>query len=266
MYPMTPWVKRLLLANVVMFIVTMAVPPLYMGLALYPFAILAQPWGVFTYMFLHAGLTHLFFNMIGLFFFGPRLEERLGGKDFLWLYFLSGLGGAAFSFLFARNNPVVGASGAVYGILLGFALFWPRERIYIWGILPVEAWLLAALLVGGSLWAGITGSRSGTAHFAHLGGLAFGFAWLKWRDWHRGAARRDFQRKMNAPLHPDSAGIIAGDKASLKRWETIDLSTLHELNREEVQVLLQKVNVLGVKALSPSERQFLDRMAARRPH
>jgi membrane associated rhomboid family serine protease len=266
MYPMTPWVKRLLLANVVMFIVTGAVPSLEIALRLYPNAILFQPWGVFTYMFLHATLTHLFFNMIGLFFFGPRLEERLGGRDFLWLYFLSGLGGAVFSFFFARDNPVVGASGAVYGVLVGFAMIWPRERIYIWGVIPVEAWLLAALLVGGSLWSGVTGSQSGTAHFAHLGGLAFGFAFLRWRDWHRGAARRDFQRKVNAPLHPDPGGILVGDKASVKRWESIDLSALHELNREEVEVLLQKVSVLGVRALSPSERQFLDRMAARRPN
>ena len=263
MYPMTPWVKRLLLANVVMFIVTGAVPGLYGGLALYPFALAMRPWGLFTYMFLHAGLTHLFFNMIGLFFFGPRLEERLGGRDFLWLYFLGGLGGAVFSFFFARNAPVVGASAAVYGVLVGFAMFWPRERIYIWGILPVEAWLLAALLVGGSLWAGLGGSQSRTAHFAHLGGLAFGFVYLRWRDWHRGSARREFQRKLNAPIHSEPAGgLLTGDRAVVKRWESIDLSTLHELNREEVQVLLQKVNTLGVRSLSPSERQFLDRMAA----
>jgi membrane associated rhomboid family serine protease len=197
MYPMTPWVKRLLLANIVMFIVSRAVEGLYFLLALVPMAVLYRPWTVGTYMFLHADLTHLFFNMIGLFFFGPRLEERLGGRDFLWLYFLGGLGGAVFSFLFARTSPVVGASAAVYGVLLGFALFWPHERIYIWGVLPIQAWLLAALLVGGSLWAGVADTGSRTAHFAHLGGLAFGFAYLKWRDWHRGAARREFRKKLD---------------------------------------------------------------------
>ena len=76
-----------------------------------------------TYMFLHAGLAHLLFNMIGLFFFGPRLESRLGFKGFLLLYFLSVLGGAVFSLVFAREAAVVGASGAVFGVLLGFALF-----------------------------------------------------------------------------------------------------------------------------------------------
>ena len=77
--------------------------------------------------------------MIGLFFFGPRLESRLGSRGFLLLYFVSGLGGAVFSLLFAREAAVVGASGAVFGVLLGFAMFWPRERIYIWGVLPVQA-------------------------------------------------------------------------------------------------------------------------------
>ena len=271
MVPMTPWVKRLLLANVVMFFLTSSSRTLYQGLALIPSAVLYQPWGIFTYMFVHAGFSHIFFNMLGLFFFGPRLEERLGGKDFLWLYFGSGLAGALFAFVFAMGGAVVGASGAVYGVIMGFAMLWPRERIYLWAVLPIEAWLLAAMMVAGSLWAQFSGSQSGTAHFAHLGGLAFGFAYLKWREWHRGAAKRDFQRKLNSPLHPEpAAGILAGDKATVKRWEAIDLSTLHELNREEVQVLLQKVNVLGVRGLSQSERQFLDRMAAysapRRPN
>ena len=270
MYPLTPWVKRLLLANVVMFIVQGALGRAVNYLVLVPMWIVYRPWTVVTYMFLHAGLTHLFFNMIGLFFFGPRLEERLGARDFLLLYFLSGIGGALLSFV-TPFVPIIGASGAVYGIIIGFAMFWPRERIYIWGILPIEAWLLAALMVGGSLWAGITGSQSGTAHFAHLGGLAFGYGFLRWREWKRGAARREFQRKLNAPLHAEpGGGLVSGDRASVKRWESIDTSTLHELNREEVLVLLQKVSTLGVRSLSASERQFLDRMAAssgeRRPN
>src|SRR5688500_8338786 len=175
MYPLTPWVKKLLLANIVAFIVTMAMRSLYAQFALVPFAVLIRPWTIVTYMFLHADLMHLFFNMIGLIFFGPRLEERLGGKDFLSLYFLGGVGGAAFSFFFAPAAAVVGASAAVYAVLLAFALYWPHERILIWGILPVPAWALATMLVAGSLYAGVSGSNSGTAHFAHLGGLAFGF-------------------------------------------------------------------------------------------
>jgi membrane associated rhomboid family serine protease len=260
MLPMTPWVRRLLIANVVMFIATRAAPSLYYGLALVPMAAVVRPWTVVTYMFLHADLTHIFFNMIGLFFFGPRLEMWLGGKDFLKLYFLSGIGGAAFTFLFQPQFPVVGASGAVYGVLLAFAMIWPRERIYIWGVLPIQAWLLAALLVGGSLWAGLTGSQSGIAHFAHLGGLGFGFAYLKWRDWRKGSARREFRKRLEGPRGGKGGGL--GDRSAVQRWEAIDVQALHELNRSEVVQLLEKARTGGVRSLTPEERQFLDRMAA----
>ncbi len=261
MFPMTPWVRRLLIANVVMFFVTGASREIYTLLWLYPPAVLVRPWTPLTYMFLHAGFGHLIFNMIGLFFFGPRLEQRLGDRGFLGLYFLSGLGGAAFSFLFARDFPVVGASAAVYGVLLGFAMYWPRERIYIWGILPIQAWLLAALLVFGSLYAGInpTGA-SRTAHFAHLGGLAFGFVFLKWRDWRRGAPRRAFQKQMTP--NASHAGIV-GDRVALARWKGIRVEALHELNREEVERLLRKIDDGGPGSLSAAERAFLDRMAQR---
>ena len=256
MMPMTPWVRRLLIANVVVFLITAAAPRLYRVLMLYPPGVLYRPWTIVTYMFLHAGLGHILFNMIGLFFFGPRLEMKLGGRAFLWLYFLSGIGGAVFSFLFARAYPVVGASAAVYGVLLGFALYWPRERIYIWAILPVEAWLLITIFVAGSLYAGMSGAPSRTAHFAHLGGLAFAFVFLKARDWRRGAGRRAFRKATNPkPVR----GLT--EKDVLKRWRAIPLEGLHELNRGEVRRLLVKAEDKGVRSLTEQERAFLDRMA-----
>jgi rhomboid family protein len=269
---MTPWVKRLLIVTVVAFIFSQSLGPVVNELVFYPFRptavgyrpdLLFHPWTVVTYMFLHAGLGHLFFNMLALFFFGPRLEQRLGGADFLKLYFLGGFGGAAFSFVFAPENPIIGASAAVYAVLLGFALYWPREKIYIWAILPVEAWLLAVFLVAGSLWAGISGSQSGVANFAHVGGLAFGFSYLRWRDWRKGASKRDFQRKLDTGARGGApAPGIKQDRTALRRWESIPVDALHEINRDEVVVLLQKAKALGVRGLSVSERQFLDRMAA----
>lgn len=262
MFPMTTWVRRLLIANVAIFLVTLGSNALYSLLAFYPPAVLFRPWTLVTYMFLHAGLGHLFFNMIGLFFFGPRLENRLGPRGFLWLYFLAGLGGAVFSLVFQRDAFVVGASGAVYGVLLGFALYWPRERIYIWGILPIEAWLLASLLVFGSLYSGINPSAgSRTAHFAHLGGLAFAFVFLKLRDWRTGAAKREFQRKMR-PQGTSGMGIVS-DRMAVARWKGISIESLHELNREEVRRLLTKAETDGAASLTRSEREFLDRMATR---
>ncbi len=255
---MTKWVKRLLLANVAVFLVTRAYPPLYQALMLVPRWIVYRPWTVVSYMFLHAGFAHIFFNMLVLFFFGPRVEDRLGGKRFLWLYFLSGMGGALGSFLFARQYAVVGASAAVYGVLLAFAIFWPREKIYIWMILPVEAWILVVFAVGASLYLGVTGSESGVAHFAHLGGLATGFLYLKWSDWRIGAGRREFQRAMDP-----RPSVVTSDRSSLDRWRTIQVNDLHELNRDEVRRLVSKAEQGGVKSLSEGERQFLDRMAGR---
>jgi membrane associated rhomboid family serine protease len=262
MFPMTPWTRRLLIANVVMFFATAYSADLRYLLPFSPQRVLQQPWMVFTaftYMFLHGGLAHLAFNMIGLFFFGPRLESRLGTKGFLLLYFLSGLGGAAFHFAFARQAAMVGASAAVYGVLLGFAMYWPRERIYIWFVIPVEAWLIAVLLVFGSLWAGINpGPGSNTAHFAHLGGLVVAYLFLRWWDWYIGIAKRDFQRKLRAEA---SSSFIMGDRVALARWRGISVESLHELNRGEVERLLAKAEREGPKSLSPPERDFMDRMS-----
>lgn len=243
----------------------------YSYLALWTPVVLYRPWTLVTYMFLHGSFMHLLFNMIGLFFFGPRLEERLGGKDFLKLYFGSGIGAALFTLAAGSvgmtlgipvlaavfGAPVVGASGAVFGILVGYALYWPRHEIWIWGVLPVQArWLVIFLLVT-TLWSGITGSRSGTAHFAHLGGLVVGYAYLKWRDWRRGAAGREFRKRAEAI---PSEGIP--EMAARRRWESIRVEELHELNRGEVQALLARIDESGVKSLSREERAFLDRMAA----
>jgi membrane associated rhomboid family serine protease len=262
MFPMTPWTTRLLITNVVVFFLTYSNPALADPFILYPPRILAQPWTIFTaftYMFLHGGTGHLFFNMLMLFFFGPRLESRLGAKGFLALYFLSGLGGAAFSFVFARQAAVVGASAAIYGVLVGFARYWPRERIYIWFVLPIEAWLLVVLALAASLYLGVNpaaGSR--TAHFAHLGGLVVGYAFLRWRDWHIGTAKREFQMKMRVD---SSSGGVVGDRMALARWKGISVDSMHELNRGEVQRLLDKAEREGPSSLTPPERDFLDRMS-----
>jgi membrane associated rhomboid family serine protease len=256
---MTPWVLRLLVANVAVFFLTeyQVLDP--RSLALEPGNILGQPWGLFTYMFVHGGFMHLLFNMVGIFFFGPRLEMHLGGKSFLSLYLLSGLGGAAFSFLFARHGSVVGASGAVFGVLLGFAYFWPKDRIYIWGVLPVEARWLVGFLAAMALYSGVSGSGAGVAHFAHLGGFAAGYAYLRWRK------RKHLQqwKPMATPkTELSKAARRSGDGESLKRWRAIRIEGLHELNRGEVNRLLAKAEESGVGSLTLDERTMLDRFAA----
>src|SRR5919199_2738731 len=176
---MTPWVSRLIATNVVMFLVTNYVQPqLQPALALLPAAMLVRPWTIVTYMFLHANIGHIFFNMLALYFFGPRLELMMGGPNFISLYFASGICGALLS-LATPGAFIVGASGAVFGVMLAYARFWPHDRIFIYGLFPVEARVLVLFMTVVSLFGGSIGGfgrGDNTAHFAHLGGFAGG--WL----------------------------------------------------------------------------------------
>lgn len=258
---LTKWVGRLIGVNVALFVLTTFSRYLAVLFALYPPLVLVRPWTVVTYMFVHANFMHVFFNMIGLAFFGPRLEARLGPKRFLTLYFLAGLGGAVLSFVFARNAAVVGASGAVYGVLMGFAMFWPHERMIVF---PIPVPMEARFVIGGylvlSLVQGFGGVSNGIAHFAHLGGAVFAFAYLKWATWHQGAAKREFQQKTRPDATP--RGVV-GDQVALARWRGIAVASMHELNRGEVERLLAKAERDGPASLTQSERDFMDRMSVR---
>lgn len=250
---MTYWVRRLIVANIVMFLITMAAPELYRALMFVPAWVLVRPWTLITYMFLHGGFGHLFLNMLGLFFFGPRLEARLGSRAFLQLYFLSGIGGAVLSFFFSPTSAVVGASGAVYGILYGFARFWPTDEIYIWGVLPVQARVLVIGLAVLSLYSGMVGPGSGIAHFAHLGGFVGGWAYLRW--WTRGA-----RRPKPATAHTAMEIVSGAARREEEQWRKIPLEMLHEINRAEVERILKKLDESGARSLTPDERAFMNRM------
>lgn len=254
---MTPWVRRLLIANVAVFFAQGLVPGLTEALFFFPVLGLERPWTVVTYMFLHGGTMHLLFNMIVLFFFGPRLEMRLGERHFLGLYFVSGIVAALFSSL-TPYAPVVGASGAIYGVMLAYARYWPRDRIYIWAILPVEArWMvlgLTALAVIGMAGA-IGGTSDGIAHHAHLGGFAG--AWVYLRLMGRNSAAAKFKQA----AEPTPKKGWAHDRDAIQRWTSIDRDSLHEVNREAFDAIMQKLAMTGVAGLTDRERNFLDRFA-----
>jgi membrane associated rhomboid family serine protease len=254
---MTLWARRLLIANVALFLVTMlagqapALSALVNSLVLVPALLLQRPWTIVTYAFLHADMVHLLFNMIGLFFFGPRLESALGGRRFLGLYFTSAVA-AALASLFTPFAAIVGASGAVFGVLFGFAKFWPRDRIYFWGIIPIEARWFIVLLAIYSIWGGLT-SGGGIAHFAHLGGLVGGWIYLKVVEL-RSPARR-FQKKAT----PEFGRASHGD---VERWKSIPRDSLHPINREELERIMRKVEELGPQSLDRREREYLERLSA----
>ena len=251
---MSPWVTRLIIANAAAFLFQLGMGPELERLLWFdPQNAITRPWTAITYMFLHGGVWHLFFNMLGLYFFGPALENRLGSTHFIALYFVSGLTGAALTFL--DPGPIIGASGGVFGVFLGFAYYWPREKILIWGVLPVEARVLVGVMTVVSLF----GIGGGIAHFAHLGGYVGAFIYLKVMEW-RSPAKR-FKRK--AAGITDTKRVFATDGGDLKRWQAIQLEALHPINRHEVDRLLNKVKSSGVASLTPDERATLDRFTTR---
>jgi membrane associated rhomboid family serine protease len=256
---MTPWVLRLLIANIVAYIVAPPGSTPYQLLMFVPAWILRQPWGIVSYMFLHGSFMHILFNMIGLYFFGPRLEARIGSRDFIAMYMLAGVVAAGASFFLAPGAAIVGASGAVFGVLYGFAHFWPHERILIWGVLPVPARMMVIGLAALSIYSGVTGSGSGIAHFAHLGGFAGGWAYLKIR------ARRSkaFRRKATPGAEVSPIDRLSGRAArDEKRWDRIEMESLHEINRQEVERIRRKIASDGAASLTPEEREFMNRMSA----
>jgi len=269
---LTPWVKRLLAVNFgIWALMAIGLIPWSAALDLLAFRpdrLLVRPWTPVTYMFVHAGFGHVFFNMLALFFFGPPLERTWGGREFLVYYLVCGIGGAVASLLLVRvvgASPLVGASGAVFGLLLAFALRWPDAPIYIWFLFPVKAKYFVGFLALLTFWFTVNASRAGgsTAHWAHLGGLVAGWAWLRWGDRaeravgrFRGRARRA-GRGLKA-VERDRPESKVRDVPTRRRRPPADGDTLDEVDR-----ILDKIREQGIDALTEGEREFLDDMSRR---
>lgn len=242
---MTPVVRALLIANVAAFFLQQTLQEQANAFVFVPALALVRPWTVVTYMFLHGDLMHLLFNMLALFFFGPRVEDRILSRQFAIMYFLSGITGALLSVIFSAGSPIIGASGGVFGVMLAFAWFWPHEKIFIWGVLPVPARVLVIITTMFALWSGFGGMGGGIAHFAHLGGYLGAFLYLHWLDRKRTA----FKRAATA-APPDAVRRVANYKA-------IDLTRVHEVNRGEIQRILDKISAQGLGSLTAQETTFL---------
>jgi membrane associated rhomboid family serine protease len=245
----TQYVRILLFANVGVFFLQNTMGWVTSAMIFVPRLIVIRPWTIITYMFLHAGLMHLAFNMLALFFFGPRVEERLGSRNFLTLYLIAGITGALASLITTPGAAVLGASGAVFGVMLAFAYFWPDMPIHIWGIIPVPARMLVIITTVVSLWIGLGGVRSNVAHFAHLGGYLGAWLYLKWLD----RKRLDFKKKATAP--PPVREL------TFTKRPDVDIQKVHEVNRDEVNRILDKISAHGMSALTSQERLFLSNCA-----
>lgn len=178
MIELTKGVKQLLIINIVMFVITYLLFSLQMpfveNLILFPIQSgYFRPYQLITYMFLHSSLTHIIFNMIGLVVFGPNLENKFGTSKFVKMYLIMGIVSGIFNMLFL-TNPVLGASGAVWGIMMMFALFNPNDLLYLYFIIPVKAKYIIGVFFIIELYLSLMGSNDGISHVAHVGGALTG--------------------------------------------------------------------------------------------
>ncbi|MDX1607416.1 MAG: rhomboid family intramembrane serine protease [Candidatus Competibacterales bacterium] len=203
---MTPTVQLLLLINGVVFLIQQYADPFLIrwfalwplgspGLVMTPQGFWRVPefelWQLVSYGFLHGGLLHIFFNMFGLWMFGVPLEQLWGARRFLHYYFVCVVGAGLVQLLVSSLlvdraggfYPTVGASGGVLGVLMAFAMMYPNRLIMlVFPPIPMKAKWFVVFFAGFTLWAGITGTQAGVAHFAHLGGMLFGFLMIQyWR-------------------------------------------------------------------------------------
>lgn len=186
----TDVVKHLLIINVIVYIAkeTIFSRELANQLALYyPGDSQFKPFQIVAHMFMHGSTTHIFMNMMGLFFLGPTVEKFIGSKNFFILYFACGLGAVVLRSLVQYTGfipshiPAVGASGAVVGVVSAFATIFPHQKLYMMFIpVPIKAMYMMSGLVAFDLYCGLTNTMSGVAHFAHIGGAIVGFlmAWF----------------------------------------------------------------------------------------
>jgi membrane associated rhomboid family serine protease len=291
-YPrMTPAVQVLIAINVAILFLQMTIVPAAAMQDALGFNFSTAPtrwWSVATYMFVHGDFWHLFWNMYALFIFGPRLEHHWGLKKFVLFYLLSGLGGLVCYTLFFRdsNYLLLGASGAIFGVMGAYALQWPKQEMYLFWVVPMRVLTLVMLLVGLNLALGLlslAGGGANVAYFAHLGG--FIVAWLYMRTPPSVSIEQLRQRISQVPdtEEPPRAipralprsrervdevdEIVAKSKAvAAKRpaaIQQVPKGTVRDLKADEVNRLLDKISAEGLDSLTSEERRVLEEMSRR---
>ncbi len=287
MFP--PVIKGLILANVIVWFLfdfllrpfTLSGVPIFEilagYLALWPIGPNFYPWQILTYMFMHAGFLHIFFNMLALWMFGMELENVWGSKKFLIYYLMCGIGGGLSNllvgFLMGQGAPTVGASGAVFGVLLAFGMLFPDRLIYIYFFLPIRAKYMVILWIGLELVYGVTGTTDGVAHFAHLGGAFVGFIYMAvdlnlipLKGWFEGLKRQEPRP------YGDSPRVRRADPP-VRDAQFYDIQTgrpMHhdqngsqEVTQEVIDAILDKISTGGYQSLSDEEKRILNEASKR---
>jgi membrane associated rhomboid family serine protease len=199
-------------------------------------------WQPVTYMFLHGGIFHLFFNMFVLWMFGTTLESGWGKRRFLTFYFICGVGAGLLNAAVTPSSPVpiVGASGAIYGLLMAFAILFPNQLIYIWGIFPLRAKYFVIVIGLVEFMTAVSATQSGIAHFAHLGGMLFGLVYMKWGDWQKSVSGRQAEKRRGRHLN------VVWDREQEK-----------QKLQKEIDRLLDKIGSSGMDSLTAEEKELL---------
>jgi len=206
----TPAVRALVVANTTVFVAEGVlrlldlgwVDDIFRGLfALQPSLVYGRLffWQLATYLFLHGDLGHILVNMLMLWMFGAEMERLWGGRRFLKYYFLTGIGAGLVTCFFSPLSRTIGASGAIFGVMLAYGMTFPNREILFWFVFPMKARHFVLLLAGIELWVSSQFVSDGIGHFAHLGGMLFGYVYLKrawrFREWVAGLRWRMRRRR-----------------------------------------------------------------------
>lgn len=258
----TPWVWRLIAANAVVLLLLMTLfPALTPALGFYPSlgSAVSRPWTFLTYMFVHAGVLHLAFNMLMLYFLGRPVEQRMGGRGFILFYLACGLGGAVLSLglSFLQPHPVVGASGAILGVAVAFAMSWPDAELMVFPIpMPIRARTFVMVLVGIDLAFAVLAPGDGVAHLAHLGGAMVGYLYFR-------------IQQLSTPVPaPRPRQIQQPVMVQSGHHEAVRPPRRRERERDpvaaEVDRVLDKISAQGIGSLTAEERKFLADISKRK--
>ncbi len=222
---------------------------------------LTQPWRLFTYMFLHGSVLHVAFNMLWLWWMGRPVEEQLGPRNFLVIYFGAGIGGALINLVFSpffSATITIGASGAVFGMMVAFAMLFPRIPIMLLFFPPIEARFLVAGLIAIDLL--FISSADNVARIVHLGGAFWGYILLKLylQGYHYDLWIEQFQQKFKPkpPRRKAAQRDVQGERKTRLRKVT-DAEIVEEHNREDLDRILDKISKSGYEGLTAEEKRLL---------
>ncbi len=199
-------------------------------------------WQPFTYLFFHGGIWHVLINMFVLWMFGSELEKFWGKKEFLRFFFITGIGSGLITILFSLSstNPVVGASGAIYGVLLAYGLLFPNRLVYLYFLIPIKVKYLVMLIGAIAFFSSLNPGNSNISHLTHLSGMVIGFIYLRSSiNW-------------NTINH-----FVIHRKDEIKRHYEEKKNEQREALKLQVDAILDKINDVGYDNLSESEREFL---------